>query len=133
MSYYNNVDITVNSHTVKRNGIHIWGQTYGNDAAYLVSGIQGVLSWGDGGPQITFDTNGTPGAGQAGALIFTDHDSAAIGASFHFVSNQGDWSVVSKRFVARTSISIGIDPQHSSAGMQQTYNATTKSLDFVFY
>ena len=133
MSYYNNVDITANSHTVKRNGIHIWGQTYGNDAAYLVSGIQGVLSWGDGGPQITFDTSGTPGAAQAGALIFTDHDSAATGASFHFVSNQGDWSVVSKRFVARTSISIGIDPQHSSAGMQQIYNATTKSLDFVFY
>jgi hypothetical protein len=50
MSYYNNVDITAHSHTVKRNGIHIWGQTYGNDPDYLVSGVDGVLSWGDGGP-----------------------------------------------------------------------------------
>lgn len=87
--------------------LHISGATYGNTAAELVSGVAGVLSWGDGGPQITFDTNSTPGGGQAGALIFTDHDTVATGASFSFVSNQGDWNVISKRFHATTGLTVG--------------------------
>lgn len=90
----------------------IYGQTYGNDAATLISGTAGVFSYGDGGPQIDF--NSSVSGSQAGALIFTDHDSAATGASWHFVSNQADWNVTSKRFHARTSISIGTDlPQKS--------------------
>lgn len=87
--------------------LHIYGATYGNTAANMISGTAGLFSFGDGGPQITFDTNATPGGSQAGALIFTDHDTAATGASWHFVSNQTDWNVTSKRFHARTGISIG--------------------------
>ena len=84
-----------------------YGPTYGNDANALVGGTQGILSYGDGGPQIDFNTSRT--GGQAGSLIFTDHDSVARGASWTFVSNQVDWNVISKRFHARTSISIGTD------------------------
>ena len=64
------------------------------------------MTFGDPGPQITFDTSATPGGSQAGALLFTDHDTAGTGASFHFLSNQTDWTVVSKRFHARSSITI---------------------------
>ena len=92
---------------IYKSGLHIYGPTYGNTAADMASGTAGLFSWNDGGPQITFDTNATPGGSQAGALIFTDHDTAATGASWHFVSNQSDWNVTSKRFHAKTSISIG--------------------------
>ena len=83
----------------------MYGQTYGNDGATLISGTAGAFSYGDGGPQIDFNTSVS--GSQAGALVFTDHDSAAYGASWHFVSNQPDWNVTSKRFHARTAISIG--------------------------
>ena len=97
--------------------LHIHGATYGNTAANMISGTAGLFSFGDGGPQITFDTNATPGGAQAGALIFTDHDTAGTGASWHFVSNQTDWTVTSKRFHARTSISIGTDLPTTSAAL----------------
>lgn len=103
-----------NSKNAQQSILHIYGTTYGNDSAYLLSGTAGLFSWGDGGPQITFDTSSNPGGGQAGALIFTDHDSAATGVSWHFVSNQGDWNVTSKRFHARTSISIGTNLPNTS-------------------
>lgn len=80
------------------------------------------MTFGDPGPQITFDTSATPGGSQAGALLFTDHDTAGSGASFHFLSNQTDWTVVSKRFHARTSISVR-DAAASSASA--TSSATT--------
>lgn len=92
---------------IYRSGLHIYGPTYGNTAADMASGTAGLFSWNDGGPQITFDTSATPGGSQAGALIYTDHDTAATGASWHFVSNQSDWNVTSKRFHARSSISVG--------------------------
>lgn len=86
--------------------VRIYGNTYGNDANYLISKTAGVFSYGDGGPQIRFGTN-YAGNQQEGALIYTDYDSAGIGVSWHFVSNQRDWSVNSKRYVARTSVTIG--------------------------
>ena len=86
--------------------VRIYGNTYGNDANYLISKTTGVFSYGDGGPQIRFGTN-YAGNQQEGALIYTDHDSAGAGVSWHFVSNQSDWSVDSKRYVARTSVTIG--------------------------
>lgn len=86
--------------------VRIYGNTYGNDANYLISKTAGVFSYGDGGPQIRFGTN-YAGDQQEGALIYTDHDSAGAGVSWHFVSNQPDWSVDSKRYVARTSVTIG--------------------------
>lgn len=86
--------------------VRIYGNTYGNDANYLISKTAGVFSYGDGGPQIRFGTN-YAGNQQEGALIYTDHDSAGAGVSWHFVSNQPDWSVDSKRYVARTSVTIG--------------------------
>lgn len=86
--------------------VRIYGSTYGNDANYLISKTAGVFSYGDGGPQIRFGTN-YAGDQQEGALIYTDHDSAGEGVSWHFVSNQSDWSVNSKRYVARNSVTIG--------------------------
>lgn len=107
LSYFSGNSTAATPATYTR--LHINGTTYGNTAANMISGTAGLFSFGDGGPQITFDTSATPGGGQAGALIFTDHDTAGTGASWHFVSNQGDWTVTSKRFHARTSISIGTD------------------------
>lgn len=86
--------------------VRIYGSTYGNDANYLISKTAGIFSYGDGGPQIRFGTN-YAGDQQEGALIYTDHDSAGVGVSWHFVSNQPDWNVDSKRYVARTSVTIG--------------------------
>lgn len=86
--------------------VRIYGNTYGNDANYLISKTAGVFSYGDGGPQIRFGSN-YAGNQQEGALIYTDYDSAGAGVSWHFVSNQSDWSVNSKRYVARTSVTIG--------------------------
>lgn len=94
--------------------LHLHGNTYGNTAANMISNTAGLFSFGDGGPQITFDSNATPGGAQAGALIYTDNDSAATGASWHFVSNQTDWNVTSKRFHARTGISIGTNLPNTS-------------------
>ena len=114
MSYFNNEDLTVASTTVKRNGLFIWGGGYGNTASQLVSQTAGVLSWGDGGPQIVFSTSDNYNTGQSGALIFTDHDSCGTGSSFHFVSNQGDWNVNSKRFVAKSSVTVGANVPNTS-------------------
>ncbi len=115
LSYFSGNSTAATPATYTR--LHINGTTYGNDAATMISGTAGLFTFGDGGPQITFDTNATPGGGQAGALIFTDHDNAATGASWHFVSNQSDWNVTSKRFHARTSISIGTDLPNTSAAL----------------
>lgn len=93
--------------TKTRNILHLYGSTVGNTASELISGTAGVLSYGDAGPQINFSTNSTIGSAQDSAIIWTDNDTAAAGASWHFVSSQSDWNVISKRFHARTGISIG--------------------------
>lgn len=102
--------ITPTTETAKtRNILHLYGSAVGNTASELVSGTAGVLSYGDAGPQINFSTVSTIGTAQDSAIIWTDHDTAATGASWHFVSSQSDWNVISKRFHARTGISIGTD------------------------
>lgn len=106
--------------------LRIWGTTYGNDATTMISGKAGSLSWNDGGPQIQFSTS--EAGSQDGALIFTDHDSAGVGASFHFVSNQSDWSVNSKRFVARTSVIIG---QEAHTADNQSYNLYVNGTEYI--
>lgn len=93
--------------------VGIYGQTYGNNASELISGTAGVISYGDGGPQIDFGISQS--ATQRGALIFTDHDTAATGASFHFVSTESDWNVISKRFHAKTNISVGTSLPNTSS------------------
>lgn len=101
-------------------GLHIESPTYGNTAANMIGGVAGVFSYGDGGPQIRFkDASST----QAGALIFTADDAAAAGTSWHFVSNETDWNVISKRFHAKTSISIGTDKPSTSYNL--TVNGTS--------
>ena len=113
LKYYTAINNKKAAQTVLR----IWGATYGNDATNTISGKASSLSWNDGGPQIQFSTS--EAGAQDGALIFTDNDSAGIGASFHFVSSESDWSVVSKRFVAKTSVIIG---QESYTVSNQGYN-----------
>lgn len=115
-----------NSKKANQTILRIWGATYGNDATTTISGAASSLSWNDGGPQIQFSTS--EAGSQDGALIFTDHDSAGIGASFHFVSNQSEWSVVSKRFVAKTSIIIGQEAHTSS---NQGYNLYVNGTEYI--
>lgn len=122
LKYYTATNSKGSSQTILR----VWGSTYGNDATTMISGKAGSLSWNDGGPQIQFSTS--EAGSQDGALIFTDHDSSGIGASFHFVSNQGDWSVNSKRFVARTSIIIGQEAHTSS---NQGYNLYINGTGYI--
>lgn len=115
-----------NSKKANQTILRIWGTTYGNDAATMISGKASSLSWNDGGPQIQFSTSEVES--QDGALIFTDHDSAGIGASFHFVSNQREWSVVSKRFVAKTSVIIG---QENHTTDNQGYNLYVNGTEYI--
>lgn len=96
---------TKNSKGSIRTVLRVWGPTYGNDKNTMMSNATGPLSWGDGGPQIQFSTGESEA--QDGSLIYTDHDSAGEGASFHFVTNQSEWSVHSKRFQAKSGITIG--------------------------
>lgn len=115
-----------NSKKANQTILRIWGTTYGNDATTTISGAASSLSWNDGGPQIQFSTS--EAGSQDGALIFTDHDSAGIGASFHFVSNQSEWSVVSKRFVAKTSVIIG---QENHTTDNQGYNLYVNGTEYI--
>lgn len=101
--YYKTANSTAAT-PAERKILGIYGETYGN-AENMISGTAGLFSYGDGGPQIDFNVSST--GSQAGALIYTANDLAAAGASWHFVSNQTDWNVTSKRFHARTSVSIG--------------------------
>ena len=112
---YHEVNSTAST-PVQRNILHLFGEGVGNDAPKLISGTVGIIGYGDGGPQINFNTasSDTVTGGQNGAIIFTDHDSAAAGVSWHFVSDQTDWNVISKRFHAKTSISIGTDKPPST-------------------
>lgn len=93
---------------IRGNGLHIWGQTYGNTANDMLSGVAGNFRFGDGGPQIVFNTSATWSAAQAGALIFTDHNTAGGDASFQFVTTEqagndfgGNLHVVAPIFRAR--------------------------------
>lgn len=115
-----------NSKKANQTILRIWGTTYGNDATTMISGKASSLSWNDGGPQIQFSTS--EAGSQDGALIFTDHDSAGVGASFHFVSNQSEWSVVSKRFVAKTSVIIG---QENHTVNNQGYNLYVNGTEYI--
>ena len=115
-----------NSKKANQTILRIWGTTYGDDATTTISGKASSLNWNDGGPQIQFSTS--EAGSQDGALIFTTHDSAGIGASFHFVSNQSEWSVVSKRFVAKTSIIIG---QEAHTSDNQGYNLYVNGTEYI--
>lgn len=106
-------------------GLRLWGTTVGNlhtvngvSKPSTISGKTGDITFGDGGPQIQFSTGAN--TAQDGAIIFTDHDSAGAGASFHFVSNQTDWNVHSKRFVARDSVTIGYQAVANGAYLPNT-------------
>lgn len=76
----------------------LYGQTYGNDAAYLAA--SGKLSYGDPGPQINFGASTT--SGQKGAIIFTDHDTIGTGASFNFVSTESNTWLIAPTIKALT-------------------------------
>ena len=101
---------------IRANGLRIWGQTYGNTANQMLSNTAGDFRFGDGGPQIQFNTSDTMNA-QAGALIFTDHDTAGAGTSFHFVTTEsvsngfgGNCTVTAPDFKARRSVYSNSQP-----------------------
>lgn len=121
--------------TVNRSILTIYGTTYGNTAGQLKSNTAGVMSYGDGGPQIDFSASRT--GGQRGAIIFTDHDSAGSGSSWHFVSTESDWSVNSKRFVAKSSVTIGQNLQNSSYNLYVNgtsyFNGNTTHNGIIYF
>jgi hypothetical protein len=123
--------ITPEKTSKTRNILNLWGNTVGNNASELISGTAGVLSYGDAGPQINFSSGATIGIAQDSAIIWTDHDTAASGASWHFVSSQSDWNVISKRFHARTGISIGTDLPQTSYNLY--VNGTTFHSDNITF
>ena len=111
-----------NSKGAYLNGLRIWGACYGNDASTILSGTDGVMTYGDGGPQIIF-ADSDSNSGQCGTLLYTNNDDAGAGASFHFLSNQSDWNVHSKRFVARNSVTIGQNTPNTSYALYTGGNA----------
>ena len=131
LTFFYEEKLTPSTTTKTRNILNIYGSTVGNTASELISGTAGVLSYGDAGPQINFSTNSTIGAAQDSAIIWTDNDTAAIGASWHFVSSQPDWNVISKRFHARTGISIGTDLPKTSHNLY--VNGTTFHSDSITF
>lgn len=126
---------------IRANGLIIWGQTYGNTANQMISNTAGVFRFGDGGPQIVFNTSNSWNA-QAGALIFTDNDNAGTGTSFHFVStessnnNGGDCTVTAPRFRARAGLTVGQNSDNTSYNLYvngSTYfngNTTHNGIDY---
>ena len=131
VSVLNNVQIS-NSRNgttvdIRANGLRIWGQGYGNTAAEMLSNTAGNFRFGDGGPQIVFSTHGDDWNAQAGALIFTDHDTAGAGTSFHFVTTEsvsngfgGNCTVTAPDFKARRSVYSNSQPSSWLDG--QRYN-----------
>lgn len=88
MSSFRRDYVTSGTTTGMRTSLLIYGETYGNDAAYLAKA--GQLSYGDPGPQIVFNTENSFTSGQGLALIYTDHDTIGSGVSLSLVSNQTD-------------------------------------------
>ena len=131
LTFFYEEELTPSTTTKTRNILNIYGSTVGNTASELISGTAGVLSYGDAGPQINFSTNSTIGSAQDSAIIWTDNDTAAAGASWHFVSNQSDWNVISKRFHARTGISIGTDLPQTNYNLY--VNGTTFHSDSITF
>ena len=121
---------------VRANGIRIWGQTYGNTANQMLANTTGVFRFGDGGPQIQFNTSDSMNA-QAGALIFTDHDTAGTGTSFHFVTtessdnNGGNLTVTAPRFRARKGLTVGQNSDNSTYPLYVVGRAAISGMIFV--
>ena len=117
--YYNDNSVTTQGTTTRlQNGLLIAGETSGNTASHLVSNTAGVMRFGDGGPQLIFSeaTSGSPAIGSdAGAILFTNHDSAGTGSSFHFVGKNGNDNqggnlhVTAPNLIARKKLTIGLN------------------------
>lgn len=111
ITVYNDVDITVQGATKKRNGIRLSGTCYGNTATDLTSNTAGVMRYEDGGVRIEFSADSTDNA----ALLYTNHDYANTGggSSFHFVGQNGsnntggNLAVTAPDFVARRRMAVG--------------------------
>lgn len=88
MSSLTRTYITSGTSSGLRTSLLIYGDTYGNDAAYLAKA--GQLSYGDPGPQIVFNTVNSFTSGKGLALIYTDNDTIGSGVSLSLVSNQTD-------------------------------------------
>lgn len=110
LKVFNDVDITVQNATKKRNGLQLLGATYGNTATDLTSNTRGVMRYEDGGPRIEFVGNG-----DNAAILFTNHDYANTGggSSIHFVGQNGsnntggNLAVTAPDLVARRRMAIG--------------------------
>lgn len=124
ITVYNDVDITVQNATKKRNGIRLSGTCYGNTATDLTSNTVGVMRYEDGGVRIEFSADSSDNA----ALLYTNHDSANTGggSSFHFVGQNGsnntggNLAVTAPDFVARRRMAIGSNFTNSSYALHVT-------------
>lgn len=100
-AYINQNTAKIGCNSVNQSVLRLWGTTYGNNSNYITT--SGKLSYGDGGPQIQFGTSSTINGGdQSIALVYTDNDTIASGASLSLVSNQTAASFIAPTIKALT-------------------------------
>lgn len=104
-------------------GLEISGAGVG-DANIVISGEAGVLSYGDGGPQIRF----TPSSSQHIALIATQYDNAGGSASLHLVSDQSRVVFTTQEVVAKTRLAIGVNVPNTTYPLYVNGNAFMSRL-----
>lgn len=96
-----------------RNTLLIFGETYGNDTAYIKTA--GKLSLGDPGPQIMFNTQNSLTSGQRLALIYTDHDSIGSGNGLSLVSSESNAWFIAPTIKALTKFIGNLEGNANSA------------------
>lgn len=126
----------VNAGEIK--GLFIRGKNYGNDPSFLASGVTGVFSFGDPGPQIQFGITESSTIGY-GSILYTNHNALGLGgSSFHFLGmsldlneggektgprNEAPVNVLSDRFIAKQNLTIGQNKPNSSYNLYVNGNS----------
>ena len=108
-----NESVTSGTTAGLRNTLLIFGETYGNDTAYIKTA--GKLSFGDPGPQIMFNTQNSLTSGQRLALIYTDHDSIGSGNGLSLVSSESNAWFIAPTIKALTKFIGNLEGNANSA------------------
>lgn len=126
MSSLTRTYITSGTSSGLRTSLLLYGETYGDDAAYLAKA--GQLSYGDPGPQIVFNTENSFTSGQGLALIYTDHDTIGPGVSLSLVSNQSDAWFIAPHIKALSGFTGELTGNASTATQLKTARALQTDL-----
>lgn len=126
MSSLTRTSITSGTSSGLRTSLLIYGDTYGDNAAYLAKA--GQFSYGDPGPQIVFNTVNNFNSGQPLALIYTDNDTISPGVSLSLVSNQSDAWFIAPHIKALSGFTGELTGNASSATQLKTVRALQTDL-----